>query len=271
MIDGVAATARWVAAARALESERPDALFVDPWARLLAGDEGFAFLARQEAAVARPVPYLALRTRLLDDFLLEAARPGMQVVLVAAGMDARAYRLPWPEGVRLFELDRAAVLDEKWRLLSAAGATPRCARTAIAADVTRPFGALLRDAGFAPERPSLWLAEGLLVYLDAPEVDAVLGEIAAHAAPGSRLAADVPSPVGAWPWMERFLEQLTQAGAAWRFGTDDPEGLFARHGWEALVREPSDPTVSHGRWPFPSVPRQVPGVPRNWLVIATRR
>jgi methyltransferase (TIGR00027 family) len=269
--DGVAATARWVAAARARESERPDALFVDAWARLLAGDEGFALLDRMEAAGAA-TPYLPLRTRLLDDFLLGAAQPGTEVVIVAAGMDARAYRLPWPDGVRLYELDRAPVLDEKSRLLAGAGAQPRCARVAIAADVTRPLGPLLRAAGFTPGRPSLWLIEGLLVYLTEAEVDALLAEISALAAPGSRIAGDVAGPgLLAWPGSQRVLATLEAAGAPWRFATDDPVGLFARHGWEAVAREPSDPTVARGRWPFPPIPPQLPGVPRSWFVTATRR
>ena len=108
-VDAVAWTACLAAAARAREDERPDHLFADPFAATLAGATGFAYLDRLANG---PTPYLAIRTRFFDDFLLTAVRGGdvRQVVLVAAGMDARAFRLPWPPGLALYELDQPEVL-----------------------------------------------------------------------------------------------------------------------------------------------------------------
>src|SRR5262245_24109726 len=132
-MDPVASTAHWVAAARARESSRPDALFYDPFAAALAGAEGERWMddPRDEAVISA---YVALRTRFFDDALLEAARGGIrQIVLLAAGLDARAYRLPWPTGTRLFELDRVELLAHKDRILEAARAVPRCARKILGA------------------------------------------------------------------------------------------------------------------------------------------
>ena len=112
----IEATARWTAAVRAQESERTDALFVDPWAAALAGAEGTAWLAQRPPGSGLP---MVLRTRYFDDFLLRiTAEQGIgQVVLVAAGLDTRAFRLAWPAQTHVFELDRPAVLDYKAQIL----------------------------------------------------------------------------------------------------------------------------------------------------------
>jgi methyltransferase (TIGR00027 family) len=113
----VAPTSRWMAAARARESERADRLFCDPLAAALAGPEGFAWLERMEFAAQSDGPglYPVIRTRFFDDFLLDACRrlEVRQVVLAAAGLDTRAFRLNWPPGTRLFEMDLPEVLDAK--------------------------------------------------------------------------------------------------------------------------------------------------------------
>src|SRR4051812_29590382 len=117
--DPVSVTARFTAVARARESARADRLFDDPWAAALAGAEGVAFMNRiAEAAHVpggpdlRDNPYIAIRTRVLDDFMIEsvAALQARQVVILAAGLDTRAFRLSWPDGTRLYELDHADVL-----------------------------------------------------------------------------------------------------------------------------------------------------------------
>src|ERR687894_2064648 len=126
----VAPTSRWMAAARARESERADRLFYDPLAAALAGPDGFAWLERMESAARSDSPglYPVIRTRFFDDFLLDACRRlGVrQVVLAAAGMDIRAFRLNWPSRTRLYEMDLPEVLDTKEDVLGRVGAKPAC-------------------------------------------------------------------------------------------------------------------------------------------------
>src|SRR6478735_4865094 len=136
---GVGATSRWIAAARALETESAAPLFTDPYARALAGDEGFALLdemrraAGPSAGSSGPDLYLSLRTRFLDDALMSAVRDRdvTQVVILAAGMDTRAFRLAWPDGAVVYELDRDDVFDLKEPLLAREGARAACDRRVI--------------------------------------------------------------------------------------------------------------------------------------------
>src|SRR5262249_11893721 len=131
MTSPVGRTARWVAASRARETERPDRLFEDPYAAALAGPEGVALLGTD------PDHYLPIRTRFLDDAILRAVNELalQQVVLLAAGLDARAFRLPWPPGLHLFELDREEVLNPKEETLRRLGATPACTQHVVVADL----------------------------------------------------------------------------------------------------------------------------------------
>jgi len=279
--DPVSVTARFTAAVRARESARPDRLFDDPWAAALAGDEGVAFMNRlAEAAAAaggpnlRDNPYLAIRTRLLDDFLGQgvAETGARQVVILAAGLDTRAFRLTWPEGTRLYELDHADVLAAKQATMDAAGAIPRCQRRTIAVDLSKPWAAPLEAAGFDRGRPSVWLVEGLFPYLDEGEVGTVLAACTALSVSGSRLACDI---VGRSflqsPFMRPHLDAMAREGAPWRFGTDAPEALFSAAGWDATALRPGDPGASFGRWPIPVYPRDTPGLPQAFIVFATRR
>ena len=160
--DPVSLTARLTAAARARESARPDRLFDDPWAAALAGPEGVAFLKRFEEAGRIPGvpplgenPYIAIRTRVLDDFMTAAvaALDARQVVIVAAGLDTRAFRLAWPDGTRVYELDHPDVLAAKQSTMDAAGAVPRCDRRTVAVDLAQPWAAPLQAAGFYRSGP----------------------------------------------------------------------------------------------------------------------
>jgi methyltransferase (TIGR00027 family) len=271
-------TSRLVAAARAREGERPDRLFVDPFAGALAGPEGFAALERSEESRGgdgrSSDPYLAIRTRFLDDALMAALKDvgAGQVVLAAAGMDARAFRLPLPPDLHVYEMDRPDVLAWKRDVLGGLGARPACHRHEVGVDLTRPWGEALRAAGFRPDEPSLWLAEGLLMYLDEPEAASFLDRVAEQAAPGSWIAADVVSRnLLRSPHFRRWLDYLDRAGSPWRFGTNDPEAFFAFHGWRPRTVEPGDPRAHFGRWPYPRAPRLLPGIPRSFFVLARRR
>ena len=126
---GVALTSLWAAALRAVESERPDALFHDPFARALAGPEGFEVLEAAWAVAPIEAPTVPVRTRFFDQRIVR----GSQVVLLGAGMDSRAFRLDWPAGTRLFEIDLPEVLALKRQRLGAA--VPRCTRVEVAIDL----------------------------------------------------------------------------------------------------------------------------------------
>jgi methyltransferase (TIGR00027 family) len=279
--DPISLTARLTAAARARESRRPDRLFDDPYAAALAGPEGIAFMERTEEAGRQPGapatpdgnPYIAIRTRYFDDFFVEelAAGAPLQAVLVAAGLDSRAYRLPWPEGTRLFELDRPEVLRAKQEVLDGMGARPRCDRRGVGVDLLADWAGPLTAAGFDPARRSLWLIEGLFPYLDPEAAELVVARAAALATAGSRLRADI---VGRSflesPFTRSYLQAMERAGAPWRFGTDEPEAFFAAHGWSATVALPGEPAVSFGRWPYGVFPRDAPDLPKIYLVTATR-
>src|SRR5579883_1997883 len=163
--NGLLITAQWTAAARAWETERPDTHLTDPWAAQLAG-EGAAWLSRQPSdAGLTPV----LRTRFIDDLLSQCLQqtPIRQVVLVAAGLDMRAYRLALPEDTRLFEIDQAEGLAYKEHVLAPLQLVPQCQRICVPADLTEAWADLLVKAGFQMHHRALWMVEGLLMYLGA--------------------------------------------------------------------------------------------------------
>jgi methyltransferase (TIGR00027 family) len=266
----VADTGVLVAAIRAEETRRPDRLFDDPFADRLAGESGRRMLA--EAVVTsgdKSTLQIVVRTRFWDEALLAAVPPVRQVVIVAAGLDARAYRLPWPDGTTVFELDQPAVIAAKAETL--AGDEPRCRRVAIGADLTTDWSDTLRSNGFDPELPAAWLMEGLLQYLDEGAVHTLFERVDALSAPGSVLLYDIVGKTLLDSVMlAPVLEQMSRNGAPWLFGTDAPEQLCERLGWSAVVTDVAAPGNEWNRWFAPAVPLDVPGVPRGYFVTATK-
>ncbi|MGA5539968.1 SAM-dependent methyltransferase [Mycolicibacterium nivoides] len=266
----VADTGVLVAAIRAEETRRPDRLFDDPFAERLAGESGRRMLA---AAIAtggdKSTLQIVVRTRFWDEALLNAVPPVRQVVILAAGLDARAYRLPWPDGTTVFELDQPAVIAAKAAAL--AGAQPRCLRVAIGVDLTTDWTDTLRANGFDPELPAAWLMEGLLQYLDEGAVHTLFERVDALSAPGSVLLYDIVGKTLLDSVMlAPVLEQMSRNGAPWLFGTDAPEQLCERLGWSAVVTDVAAPGNKWNRWFAPAVPLDVPGVPRGYFVTATK-
>lgn len=267
-MEAVSRTAQWTAAARALESEREDRLFNDPYARTVAADTGFDLLKRY--AGAGTVPFLAIRTKYLDEAITRtvAERGIRQVVFLAAGMDTRFYRLPWPDGVTVYELDRPALLEAKARMLANEPVPANRTRRAIAVDLTddRWTGAL-KEAGWRSEEPVLWVVEGLLFFLTEDSVRTLLATLSGSSPAGSVLVGDLISRAALDnPLSRPFLSALAEDGNPWLFGTDEPERLLEDTGWSPReVKQPGEEGADFGRWPYPVPPRQVPGVPRSFL------
>ncbi|MGV0768870.1 SAM-dependent methyltransferase [Mycobacterium syngnathidarum] len=266
----VADTGVLVAAIRAEETRRTDRLFDDPFAERLAGDSGRKMLAEAVAAGGdKSTLQIVVRTRFWDEALLNAVPPVKQVVILAAGLDARAYRLPWPEGTTVFEVDQPAVITSKAEAL--AGDEPRCRRVAVGVDLTADWADTLRANGFDPGLPAVWLMEGLLQYLDEDAVHTVFERIDALSAPGSVLLYDIVGKTLLDSVMLAAVrEQMQRSGAPWLFGTDAPEQLCERLGWSAVVTDVAEPGNKWGRWFAPAVPLDVPGVPRGYFVVATK-
>jgi methyltransferase (TIGR00027 family) len=147
---------------------------------------------------------MAVRTRFFDDFFLDAARAGIrQAVILASGLDSRAYRLPWPADMIVFEIDQPEVIDFKTATLAAAGATPTAGRNTVAVDLREDWPAALRVHGFDPAAPTAWSAEGLLLYLPADAQNRLFDYVTELSAPGSRLATE-DYPDGRTGIIQRF-------------------------------------------------------------------
>ncbi|MBB5890044.1 SAM-dependent methyltransferase [Kutzneria kofuensis] len=260
-LDQVALTGRLTAALRARESQRPDRLFVDPFASRLAGDVGDRLL--EEFGDNSTI---SVRTKYLDDKLVRL-RPS-QLVIVAAGMDSRAYRLDVLRDSVVYELDRPEVLSLKSTLV---GSAPVGVRRAVGVDLAGDWLPALLADGFDPGRPTVWTVEGLTQYLDAAAVDRLLDGITRLSAPGSHLLIDfVGQSLLDSAVMKPMLDRFASMDMTWQFGTDEPEDLLGRRGWSCEVSLFDSVGNSYGRWGYPSVPRGTPGVGHGYLVHAHR-
>jgi methyltransferase (TIGR00027 family) len=211
LASSVGATATMVAAARALASREPEPLIDDPFAEPLVRAVGLDYFVRLldgdlpdvgddalPVDARHVVTNIAVRTRFFDDFFTAAADDGLrQAVILAAGLDTRAYRLPWPAGSVVYELDQPAVVDFKSATLSRLGAQPVAERRTVSVDLREDWPAALRGNGFDDSEPTAWIAEGLLLYLPPDAQDRLFDTITALSAPGSRLATEYHPDSGA--------------------------------------------------------------------------
>lgn len=207
LASSVGVTATGVAAARALASQGPDPLINDPFAEPLVkavGSEIFTKMLRGEVELDEQDPAfdrkrmadgMAVRTRYFDDFFSAATDAGIrQAVILACGLDSRSYRLPWPAGTVVFEVDQPQVIEFKTRTLNDLGATPTADLRVVGIDLRNDWLTALRAKGFDVAAPTAWIAEGLLLYLPPDAQDQLFDNIACLSAPGSRLATEfVPS------------------------------------------------------------------------------
>jgi methyltransferase (TIGR00027 family) len=239
----VGETAVGAALLRARESARPDGLFHDAWAHAFVTSapplfaDGPADSPEIEALAAAFQTQVAVRTRHYDDVVLDGCRGGIrQVVLLGAGLDARAFRLDWPPGARVFELDLPGVLAFKQRVLDDHGARPRCERTAVPVDLAADWPAALVAAGFQAASPTTWTAEGLLAYLDSADAGALLAAVSRLSAPGSRLAVENASLTDD-ALLGRARDLLAEDGIdLWRGGLGGDAAAWLRDlGWDVRV------------------------------------
>jgi methyltransferase (TIGR00027 family) len=213
-----------VAAQRALSSDAK--LIDDPYAAPLVravGIDVYVRLVNGEIAAGGNTEFdpqrmargMACRTRFYDQFFLEATRSGIgQAVILASGLDSRAYRLAWPAGTVVYEVDMPEVIEFKTLTLGDLGAEPTAERRTVAIDLRDDWASALQAAGFDPQTPSVWSAEGLLVYLPDEAQDALFDSITALSAPGSRLAFEfVPdTAVFADPRWRAHHDRMSELG-----------------------------------------------------------
>ena len=288
----VGSTALLVATARALEAQKPDPLANDPFAGIFCHAVGGSAAdvldgKAPEHQLKTPdsgenfVNFQGARTRYFDDYFRQAADAGArQVVILAAGLDSRAYRLPWPDGTTIFELDQPQVLDFKREVLTAQGAEPSAERREVAVDLRDDWPQALREAGFDAARPSAWIAEGLLIYLPATVQQQLFTGIDSLASSGSHVAVEdgVPMPAEAFEAAVAAERAARAAGDERLFfqliyNEQHPpaEQWFGEHGWTAVVTPLADYLREVGR-PVPAPDTDAgPMIARNTLVRAVKQ
>jgi methyltransferase (TIGR00027 family) len=231
-ISHVSDTARWVAIYRAMESERPDAIFRDPYARRLGGAQGEAIVRHMPKGAAFAWPMI-VRTAVMDEIILRCVGQGVNAVLnLAAGLDARPYRLDLPPALRWLHVDLPDMVAYVQGQM--AGERPRCALEYVAADLTQPEA---RRAAFARAAigtgPALAIAEGLLVYLKPEQVGAMAEDLHAQSAIRWWLI-DLASPRLVQLLERQWGRRLAAGNAPWQFAPAEGTAFFAKHGWREV-------------------------------------
>ena len=311
LASSVGATATMVAAARALASRENNPLIDDPFAEPLVRAVGIDFftklvddeidLAALDASGSARLmtDVMAVRTRFFDDFFLDSGSTGAagpatsatgaagpatsdtaarQAVILASGLDSRAYRLPWPAGTVVFEIDQPKVIEFKSEVLARFGASPTAERRAVGVDLRDDWPAALRANGFDETIPTAWSAEGLLAYLPPEAQDRLFDNITALSAPGSRLATEYHPDAGAGiadraktmsdQWRDLGLD-LNLADLFYAGERNPVVSYLEQHGWQVGARTRPEVFAAYGR-AFPE--DDLTGPLRNSLsVIATRK
>jgi methyltransferase (TIGR00027 family) len=279
LASSVGATATIVAAARAMASNADHPLIDDPFAEPLVRAVGVDLFIRLASGDLRPedldsddadagmqwmTDNMAIRTKFFDEFFLGATAAGIrQAVILASGLDSRAYRLPWPAGTIVYEIDQPDVIDFKTRTLTELGAEPATDRRAVAIDLRNDWPTALTRAGFDPNQPTAWSAEGLLGYLPPQAQDRLLDTITALSAPGSRFGTEsVPNVDPAD--QDQLIQRMRSAAQRWRdhgFDLDiselvylgdrnSAEAYLADHGWQITGSSVNELFAANGLPPF---------------------
>lgn len=269
LASSVGATATMVAAARAVASREDGAIIDDPFAEPLVRAVGIDFFISlvdgsidlaavdSDGSARLMTDVMAVRTRFFDDFFLDATQAGVrQAVILAAGLDSRAYRLSWPAGTVVFEIDQPKVIEFKSQTLADLGASPTADRRTVSVDLRDDWPAALRAAGFDDAAPTAWSAEGLLVYLPPEAQDRLLDNITELSAPGSRLATEYHPDSGAGiadratkmsdQWSELGLD-LNLADLFYAGERTPVVDHLQQHGWQVSTRTRPEMFALHGR------------------------
>ncbi|MFJ7626820.1 class I SAM-dependent methyltransferase [Streptomyces sp. NPDC097595] len=284
---GVGLTALLVAAARAIETRRPDSLARDVYAEhfVRAAPACAQWPVRIEevpdgdenALWGRFARYFGLRTRVLDDFVVRSVLTGArQVVLLGAGLDTRAFRLDWPSDCVFFEVDRAGVLAFKHEVLAELSAAPKVKRVLVPVDLRDDWVTALTASGFDPSAPSIWLAEGLLFYLPGPAETYLVDTVDLLASEGSALAFEAKLEADLLAYRDSTIYTATRE----QIGIDllglfdlgprpDSAGRLAARGWSASTHTPFEFTRRHGRGPLPEPNDALEG--NRWVFAYRRR
>jgi methyltransferase (TIGR00027 family) len=269
LASSVGATATMVAAARALASREPNPLIDDPYAAPLVRAVGIDFFTKlvdgdistsdaDDGGAARTMTdVMAVRTRFFDDFFVDATAHGVrQAVILASGLDSRAYRLPWPAGTIVFEIDQPQVIDAKTAAMTEIGATPTADRRAVAVDLRDDWPEALRRNGFDASKPTAWSAEGLLVYLPPEAQDRLFDDITALSAPGSRLATEYHPDGGSF--LSQSASTVTDSWREHGFDVSLPDLFYdggrkpvveylTAQGWQVSARTRPEVFTGYGR------------------------
>jgi methyltransferase (TIGR00027 family) len=243
------------------------AVGVDVFTRLATGDlhpSAFDIDDDKDVGMERMVDNMAVRTKFFDDFFTGATAAGIrQVVILASGLDSRAYRLQWPAGTVVYEVDQPQVIGFKTQALAEIGAEPSSDRRAVAIDLRHDWPAALKEAGFHPLQPTAWSAEGLLGYLPPDAQDQLLDTITALSAPGSWLATESAPPIDQED-VEEAMERMQSAAERWReHGYDldwanlvylgdrnEPGSYLTDRGWTIDGSSINELLTAHGYPPF---------------------
>jgi methyltransferase (TIGR00027 family) len=274
LASSVGATATMVAAARAIATAAPNPVIDDRFAAPLVRAVGVDFFTKlvdgelteadlgddPSMNIVRFANGMAARTRFFDEFFDQAVESGVrQAVILASGLDARAYRLNWPAGTVVYEIDQPEVIEFKTRTLAELGAQPTAERRTVAVDLRDDWVSALRAAGFDPAAPTAWIAEGLFGYLPSEAQDRLLELITENSAPGSRVAAEAVPSTGDVD-MDEVRERMQSVTDKWSehgFDLDFSELVYigdrtdaATHleslGWETSAVPTNELLTRHG-------------------------
>ncbi|MDT5193034.1 MAG: hypothetical protein QOI28_5285 [Mycobacterium sp.] len=266
LASSVGATATAVAASRAMASQGPDALLDDPLADPLVravGIDSFVKLVDGEIAVTDDPrlnrrsmnEQMAVRTRYFDDFFTTATDSGVrQVVILASGLDTRAYRLRWPADTVVYEIDQPDVIEFKTRTLAGLGAEPKAQRRTVAIDLRDDWPSALIRAGFVTSLPTAWSAEGLLVYLPPEAQDRLFDSITELSAPGSRVATEHMDMRGLpEDWAQQLTERSQRISSSINLAElfytgerNNAADYLAAHGWQTNVLKSGEAFAANG-------------------------
>ena len=266
LASSVGMTATMVAAQRVLANR--EGLIDDPFAEPFVRAVGLDFFTKAldgeveledldpRFSMQRAAEGMAVRTRHFDRLFTDAAAAGVrQAVILAAGLDARAYRLPWLDGTVVYEVDQPEVIDFKSRTLADLGAQPTADRRTVAIDLREDWPNALRDSGFDTSQPTAWIAEGLLIYLPPEAQDLLFDRINELSAPGSRVATEHIPDVSMFSdersqviadRLKTYGHDIEMGDLIYHGERNDVIDYLTGHGWDVSAQSMRDAFAANG-------------------------